>query len=298
MRILHRPRSWLKFVSELQYVSLMIPALVVFTIGMVVPIVMGFSFSLTNWSGLSRTMAFIGLNNYKHAVLDKWLYDAFKFTILFVIFNTSIQNIFALLFAMALDKDLKGQNIYRTIIFMPALLSPILCGFLWSKMFAVVLPTLNEILGTQIQFGLLARHETVLAGLLIINNWKWIGYWMMIYLAALQAVPAELYESLSLDGGSEWHRIRHVTLPLIRPALTICIVGIAIGSFKVYDLIVTATGGGPGHASVSIVMYIYNMAFLTNRPAYASAISILYMLFLMMISIIQLRFLRRREVQL
>ena len=297
-RLKRARRSKYQLVDGFQYVTLLFPALIFFTAGMILPMLLGFVFSMTDWNGLSPTMNFIRFANYLRAFGDRRALGAFRFTVAFVVFNTLIQNVGALCFAIALDRGFRGRNVYRTIIFAPALMSPILVGFLWSRIYATILPGINDLIGTSIDFGLLGRPDTVLAGLLIINNWKWIGYWMMIYLAGLQSVPSELYESVAIDGGSEWHKLRFITLPLIMPAITVCIVGIAAGSFKVYDLIVSSTGGGPGTASESIVLYIYNTAFNNYQPAYASAISVLYLALLFVVSFAQLKILRKREVQL
>lgn len=292
-----------KFVTRLriesEYIILLAPALVVFVIGMLVPLVMGFSYSLTNWTGYSTNFRFIGFSNYLKLFQETRYYSALKFTILFAILNTLFQNILALSFAIILDRYVHyGKVLYRTALFVPVLLSPILVGWLWSKVFGVALPQLNMILGTKINFRLLDSPRTVLWGILIVNNWMWIGYWMMIYLAALQSVPQELYEQCEIDGGGELSKIRHVTLPLIVPAITVCVIGITSGRLKIYDLIVTTTDGGPGTASESIIMYLYRTAIDSARAGFASAASLTYLMLLLIVSVIQLYILRRREVQL
>ena len=115
-------------------------------------------------------------------------------------------------------------------------------------MFSNVLPAINDLLGTGFNFLLFGKAETVLGGLLIANNWQWVGYWMLIYLAGLQSVPAELYEAAKVDGANAIHRFFNVTIPMLAPAITICVVGITTGSLKVYDLLVASTKGGPGRA--------------------------------------------------
>ncbi|WP_094551739.1 carbohydrate ABC transporter permease [Petroclostridium xylanilyticum] len=285
-------------VNEFQYMILLIPAMVVFTVGMIIPTLIGIYYSMTDWDGLAQVKKFIGFSNYINIFKDGRFYASLKFTVLFTIFNTIVQNIFALLFAIALDSSIKAKKFFRTIIFTPALLSPILCGFIWSRLYSEVLPALNDILKTNINFNLFGSPDTVLMGLVITNNWQWIGYWMLIYLAALQSIPKELYEASTVDGARGYHKFLHVTLPLIAPAITVCIIGITTGSLKVYDLILSATGGGPGHTSESIVMYIYKSAFSAQRSAYASALSVILLIGLLLIAVIQLKVLREREVQL
>ena len=138
----------------------------------------------------------------------------------------------------------------------------------------------------------------MLSGLLIANNWQWIGYWMLIYLAALQSIPRELYEAARVDGASWARQFFGITIPMLAPAFTICIVGITIGSLKVYDLIVSSTAGGPGRASTSIIYQIYNTAISGRQYGYGSALSMTLIVVLLVVAVIQLSVLRKREVQL
>lgn len=279
-----------------EYMALTLPAIILYSLGMILPLLIGFWFSLTDWTGLTRNMNFIGIENYRSLFSNPRFFKSLGFTLKFVFWNTLIQNILALLFALALDSGIKAKNIYKTIIYIPCLLSPILIGYLWNRLFGQVYPEILPFLEAK-KINLLANPDTVLGGILIINNWQWIGYWMLIYLAALQTVPQEMYEAASLEGANIFQRFRNVTLPMIMPAVTINVVAITLGSFQVYELIITATGGGPGHASESFIMYIYNQAFANQRAAFASANSMVYVLFLLLVAALQVRTLRHREVQ-
>jgi len=288
-----------KYKKELTYLMFILPGILIYVIGMFLPIIKGVGYSLTDWDGLSETSKFIGISNYLDAFKDSRVLYSFWFTLKFTFWNTIIQNIFALAFAIALDSKIKGKKLLRTIIYIPALLSPILVGYIWNRLFTDVLPSLNSILHTNFNFSLLSNPDTVLSGLVIINNWQWIGYWMVVYLAALQSVPIELYEAIEIDGGGALKKFCYVTLPMIAPAITICIVSISTGSFKLFDLVVTATKrGGPGHASESMILLIYNMAFGVGRPSYASAISMIFLGCLMIFAVFQLKYFRKKEIQL
>ncbi|HWT74449.1 MAG TPA: sugar ABC transporter permease, partial [Mobilitalea sp.] len=137
----------------------------------------------------------------------------------------------------------------------------------------------------------------VLSGLLIANNWQWIGYWMLIYLAGLQSIPAELYEAARIDGAGAFHRFKSVTIPMLAPAITICIVGITTGSLKVYDLLVSSTMGGPGRASTSIIYQTYATAINGRQYGYGSAMSVTLVVALLIVALIQVKGLKSREVQ-
>lgn len=291
-------RKSLSRIELIQYISLVLPGLVLFTIGLVIPMILSFGYSLTSWNGMTETIPFVGLENYIKLFSDPYAIQAWGFTIKFTIWNTIIQNAFALFFAVALNGAIKGKKIYRTIIFIPCLFSAIIVGFIWLRMFSNVLPALNKLLGTDINFLLFGSGKTVLSGMLIANNWQWIGYWMMIYLAALQSIPNELYEAANIDGAGSLGKFIHITVPMLAPAFTICIVGITIGSLKVYELMVSSTQGGPGRASTSIIYHIYNTAISGRQYGYGSAMSVILVIILFIVALIQLRFLRKSEVQL
>ena len=280
-----------------QYFVLVIPGFIIFTIGLIIPLIMAFRYSLTSWDGMSAEKIFIGAGNYIRLFQDQNFWDAWWFTIKFTIGNTIIQNVFALLFAVALDSGLKLQKLYRTAFFLPCLISAVVVGFIWLRMFSNVLPELNKILGTNINFGLFGNSSTVLGGLLIANNWQWIGYWMLIYLAGLQSVSYDLYEAAKMDGAGPIRRFISVTVPMLAPAFTICIVGITTGSLKVYELLVTSTRGGPGRASTSIIYETYTTAINGREYGYGSAMSVTLVIVLLLVALIQVKGLKKKEVQ-
>lgn len=280
-----------------QYLILVIPGLIIFTIGLIVPLLLSIRYSLTSWDGMSAEKVFIGLQNYVNLFHDKEFIDAWWFTIKFTIGNTIIQNVLALLFAVALDSGIKAQKFYRTALFIPCLVSAVIVGYVWLKLYSNVLPEINTILGTKINFQLFGNSDTVLEGLLIANNWQWVGYWMLIYLAGLQSVPAELHEAAKVDGAGPVKRFLHVTIPMLAPAITICVVGITTGSLKVYDLLVNSTNGGPGRASTSIIYQTYTTAINGRQYGYGSAMTVTLVLVLLMVAMIQVKGLRSKEVQ-
>lgn len=282
---------------EKQYLILVIPGFVIFTIGIIIPTILAFRFSLTSWNGLTSDKPFVGLKNYVTLFNDSNFLQSWWFTIKFTIGNTIIQNVLALLFAVALDSGIKAQKIYRTVLFIPCLISSVIVGFIWLKMYSNVLPEINEWLGTNINFLLFGSGETVLSGLLIANNWQWIGYWMLIYLAGLQSIPAELYEAAKVDGAGAVSRFFNITIPMLAPSITICVVGITTGSLKVYDLLVSSTGGGPGRSSTSVILQIYNTAIGARQFGYGSAMSVTLVFALLLVALVQVKTLKSREVQ-
>ncbi len=280
-----------------QYLVLVLPGFIIFTIGLIIPLLLSFRYSLTSWDGMTAEKPFVGLKNYIDLIHDKDFRDTWWFTIKFTIGNTIIQNVAALLFAVALDSGIKAQKVYRTAFFVPCLISAVVVGFIWLKMFSNVLPALNDWLGTNFDFLLFGKPNTVLGGLLIANNWQWIGYWMLIYLAGLQSVPAELYEAAKVDGAGPVKRFFHVTIPMLAPSITICVVGITTGSLKVYDLLVSSTKGGPGRASTSVIYQTYTTAINGRQYGYGSAMTVTLVVVLLLVALIQVKGLKSKEVQ-
>lgn len=280
-----------------QYLVLVLPGFIIFTIGLIIPLILSFRYSLTSWDGMSNDKPFVGLQNYINLFQDKEFRDGWWFTIKFTIGNTLIQNIAALLLAIALDSGIRAQKIYRTAFFVPCLISSIVVGFIWLKMFSNVLPSVNDWLGTNFNFLLFGDAKTVLGGLLVANNWQWIGYWMLIYLAGLQSVPTELYEAAKVDGAGAISCFRHVTIPMLAPAITICVVGITTGSLKVYDLLVSSTKGGPGRASTSVIYQTYTTAINGRQYGYGSAMTVTLVVALLLVALVQVKALKSKEVQ-
>ena len=262
-----------------QYLLLILPGMAIFTIGVILPLLLAFSYSVTSWDGMSVEKQFVGISNYINLWKDANFRQAWWFTIKFTIANTIVQNVF------------------RTILFIPCLVSAVIVGFVWLKLYSNVLPELNEIFGTNINFLLFGDGKTVLSGLVIANNWQWIGYWMLIYLAGLQSVPSDLYEAAKVDGANAVQRFFNVTIPMLAPAITICVVGITTGSLKVYDLLVSSTGGGPGRASTSVIQMIYATAISGRQYGYGSAMSVTLVFILLLVAMIQVKGLKSKEVQ-
>lgn len=283
--------------SLYQYILLVLPGFIIFTIGLIIPMFMAVRYSFTSWNGMTKIKPNVGLQNYIDLFQDKDFRSAWWFTIKFTIGNTIIQNAVALLFAVALDSGLKWQKLYRTAFFVPCLISSVVVGFIWLKMFSNVMPAVNDFLNTSFNFLLFGNRKTVLSGLLIANNWQWIGYWMLIYLAGLQSIPTDLYEAAKVDGANAVKRFFNVTIPMLAPSITICVVGITTGSLKVYDLLVSSTKGGPGRASTSIIYQTYTTAINGRQYGYGSAMSVTLVLVLFLVALVQVKGLKKKEVQ-
>ena len=255
-------------------------------------------YSLTEWDGFSSHIDFVGLQNYLEIFQDPSVKEAWKFTIIFAVINAFLADILTLLLAVLFDKAVRFAKVYRAILFIPCLFSSIVTGFVWNKIYAVVLPGIMEKLHLDWNVQLLGNADTVIAGLTIANVWQWTGLWMMIYLAALQSISTEYYEAARIDGANSVQQFFKITVPLLMPAITTCTIGLTTGALKTYDILVTSTEGGPGRASTSIIYYLYTAIFEHKQYGYGSAIAVMLILLLLIIALLQLMFFRKKEVQL
>jgi len=276
------------------------PALVIIAIFLLYPVLSGFYFSLTNWNGLDRTVGFIGLRNYREILGDREVMVSLKNTAVFTITATIVQNFTALALALALDRRFRSGGLLRTIFFIPVLMSSIVVGYTWSFLLHPLFGIVNKLL-TGAGLGFLAldwlgNPHVALFSVVGMSVWRWVGYSMVIYLAALQAVPEVLYESANIDGASPLRKTVSITLPLIAQAFTINILITLIGAMKEFDIIYVTTGGGPGYATQTLAVLLYNEAFQANRMGYGSAIAVVLFVIILVMSLVQLRILRRREV--
>lgn len=280
----------------------MLPAFVLFTLFMIVPMLGSFYFSLTDWDGLNPKLHFVGFHNYRTLFHDAEVWIALKNTIIFALLVTVIQNVLSLLLALLLDGSGWFVRFMRVVYLIPAMLSALAIGYIWSYLYNPVLGVINLLLENM---GLghwaqdwLGDPKFSMYSVVFTNIWQWTGLSIIIYLAGLQAIPNELYEAGNIDGARRWQRFRHITFPLIAPSFTVNILISIIGSFKVFDLIFVMTKGGPGTATESLAVLLYKKAFNFNEMGYGTAIAIIMFLIILVISAIQLRFLRRREVEM
>ncbi|NOU77477.1 ABC transporter permease subunit [Paenibacillus sp. LMG 31459] len=279
----------------------MMPAFIIFSMFIVIPMISSFYFSLTDWNGLNPHFNFIGLKNYRNLIRDTEVWIALKNTVIFALLVTILQNVLSLGLAMLVDGTGWITRFLRVFYLIPALLSALAIGFIWSYMYNPVFGVINLALEN---IGLsswtqdwLGDPKWSMLSVVFTNIWQWAGLSLVIYLAGLQAIPSDLYEAADIDGANRWHQFKHITFPLIAPAFTVNILISIIGSFKVFDIIFVMTKGGPGTATESLAILLYKKAFNYNEMGYGTAIAIVMFFIILLISVIQLRFLRRREIE-
>ena len=270
----------------------LLPTLCAFVIGFVVPFAQGAYLSLCKFQTVDKA-TFIGLSNYVKALADTQFTHSFWLTVRFTVVSMLLINLFALTVALLLTRQIRGTNLFRTVFFMPNLIGGIVLGYIWQILINCVLSLLGK--------PLLALNATYgYWGLIILMCWQQIGYMMIIYIAGLQAIPNDYIEAATIDGANSWQTLWKVKLPNLMPSITICLFLSLTNSFKLFDQNLALTGGEPAHASELIAMNIYNTFYFRAGPQWkgiGQAKAVLFCIMVVIISIIQLKATRSREVQ-
>ena len=265
------------------------------------PIASSFATSFTDRNPLRADSTFIGLDNYRQLFADPRLLASLRFTVIVVVVVTIVSNVVGLGFALLLNRPSLGYRVMRTLIFIPQVLSGVIVAFIWRSILTQN-GLLNTFLGnvglTDQPISWIGTPDLALFSVCVVVSWATIAFATVIYLAALQSVPAELYDAARIDGANAPARFRFVTLPMIAPGMTISIVLCLITTFKLYDVIAVLTGGGPANATQTTAFYLITVAFTTNRFGYASAIAILLLVATTVIAYTLTGLLRRREADL
>jgi raffinose/stachyose/melibiose transport system permease protein len=286
---------------DLLYALLFVlPALTLFLTFKYYPLSMTMFYSLTNWDGFSRSYQFVGLDNFISVFSDSKVLGAFYNTVYFAIVSILLGTVIQLGLALILVNRIKGAKVFRTVLYMPAVISALIISMTWIAFFqynGIINQTLKLVGLETLAHNWLAHPVITIHVLIVINIWQWAGYGMIIYITGLQAIPTEINEAAALDGATGWRKLRLITLPLIMPAVTINMFISITGSLRVFELPFVLTGGGPMNTTNTVTMSIYNTAFLSNQFGYASSIGLVFFLFIATITLIQLTVTRRLEVE-
>lgn len=289
------------------------PILLAFLAVIIIPFFLGVYYSFTDWTASAQNqdgLKFVGFENYVGTFQDpRFLYSLLA-TTGYTLVNILVINVVAFGLALLVASPLKLKGVYRAGFFIPNLIGGLVLGFVWNFIFNNAVPTLGPLIGLDFLADpnnfMLANNISATLGMVIVATWQSAGYYMMIYLAALQAVPEELYEAAAIDGAGRWRRIFSITLPMVAPAFTITMFLTLVSSFKVFDVNVSLTAGGPstmfwGEAmpgTQMLALNIYNTAFSAQNMAEAQARAVLFFLILMVISLIQVWYNKKKEIEL
>ncbi|HIZ94132.1 carbohydrate ABC transporter permease [Flavonifractor sp. An112] len=267
----------------------LLPTLIAFTIGFIVPFIMGIWLSFCEFTTVTDA-TFVGLSNYIKAFQDPVFLHSFWYTALFAVVSLVVINVIAFTIALALTQKLRGTNIFRTVFFMPNLIGGIVLGYIWQLIFNGLLAPFATALNLNEWYGFW--------GLIILVAWQQIGYMMIIYIAGLQSIPGDVMEAAAIDGASGPQRLFKVTIPMMMPSITICTFLSVVNGFKLFDQNLSLTAGEPSKMSEMLALNIYNTFYgRTGWEGVGQAKAVVFFILVVAIGLIQLKATRSKEVQ-
>ena len=269
-----------------------LPTLLAFTIGFIIPFAEGLYLSLCKFTTINKA-TFIGFDNYVKAFSDAQFLNSLKFSVSFTVVSTLLINLLSFVIALALTRGIRGTNLFRGVYFLPNLIGGIVLGYIWNILINCVLSLTGQPL-------LALNADAGYWGIIILMCWQQIGYMMIIYIAGLQSIPNELIEAAQIDGATSLQTLFKVKIPNVMPSITICLFLTLTNSFKLFDQNLALTGGDPNHATEMLALNIYNTFYVRSGAQWkgiGQAKAVLFCIMVIAISMIQLRATRYKEVQ-
>ncbi|PLS14800.1 ABC transporter permease [Bacillus sp. M6-12] len=275
------------------------PAFLTFTLIVLVPFITGIYYAFTDWNGVTGTVNWVGFDNFKYLFTeDKQFQQSFLLTLKYTTVAIILTNLVGFGLALMVSQMLKTSNILRTVFFLPNLIGGLLLGFIWQFIFIRGFASIGELTGINLfEMAWLGDEKTAFWGIVIVSVWQGAGYIMIIYLAALQNVPQDIVEAARIDGANRWQVLRHITMPMVAPAVTICLFLTISSSFKVFDVNLSLTNGGPFKSTEMLALNIYTEAFVNNRYGIGEAKALIFFIVVAAITTLQVMITKRREVE-
>jgi len=276
-----------------------LPVLICIAVAFYIPFAMTIRYSMTKWNGISKNPVFVGLDNFKQIFTgDSNFTDSAWFTIKYAVLYIILVNVLAILLAVILDMKLRTTSWLRAAFFVPYILSLVIVGFIWKFIFMQGFSSLGESTGWAIfDLSWLGTPGLAFISILAVSIWQSIGFYLVIYIAGLQSVPEDLKEAATVDGAGPFRKFFSITLPLLAPSITISVFMALTNSIKVFDVILSLTGGGPGGTTYSIAYDIYRDTFQNNLYGYGTAKALILFVAVLFVTVIQLTYFKRKEVE-
>jgi raffinose/stachyose/melibiose transport system permease protein len=290
-----RRRPWPTVVAFLS------PALVLFALLVLTPVVVAAYSSFFNWNGFGAPSNFVGLDNFHRLLADDIFVGDLRRTLLLVVLSLAVQLPVSLALAMLLNQPLRGRRAYRMLFFAPYVLSEVVTAVLFTMVFSPNQGLANHVTRL-IGFGdlgatWLANPDTVMYSLFVVISWKYFGFHTILYLAGRQGIPQELHDAAAMDGAGPWQAFRHITLPLLGPTIRISVFLSILGTIQLFDMVWVLTGGGPIRSSETLAVTMFQEGFKRFHVGYASAISMVIFLISLTFGLLYQRFVLRRDLE-
>ena len=291
---------------KLTEILFLLPTLIAFLMVIIIPFIFGIYYSFTDWQGTGAASKMVGFENYAAIFQDAGFLHSFLVTLLFTVLNIITVNVVAFVISLLVTSEIRGRNIYRAGFFVPNLIGGIVLGLVWQFIFSNILPSIGQSLGwPALSKSLLTNKDTVMGTMVTVNTWQYAGYIMLIYVASIQGISKSVLEAAEVDGATYWTRVTRIQIPLMANAFTISLFLTLTNSFKMYDVNVALTNGGPVsmfmnkpvQASELLALNIYQTAFKYNNMALGQAKAVIFFVVLTIFSIIQVSYNKSKEVE-
>lgn len=283
----------------LEFTAYVAPAMIFITTFVGIPFVMCIYYSLRKWNGIGKASTFIGFDNYiRLFTRDTAFAGSLAYTFIYALFVVLAVNVSAIFLAALLESKIRGKGLFRAAFYIPNIISMVIIGFIWKFICIRVFDALSASTGLAV-FGLswLGDPKLAVVSTIFVSVWQSLGFYLIIYIAGMQSVPEELTEASTIDGAGALRRFFSITLPMIMPSISFCMFHSVANSMKMFELIFSLTGGGPGSATTPIALDIYNTAFNNNQFGYGSAKSVILFVIVAVISVAQVSFFKSKEVE-
>ncbi|UXE59595.1 MAG: sugar ABC transporter permease [Woronichinia naegeliana WA131] len=270
----------------------LLPALIILGIAVFYPAFQAFSLSFTQYDlDLTQAPQWVGLKNFQRLAQDQVFWQTLTNSFCYLIGVVPVLVMAPLALAILVNQKLRGMAFFRMAYYTPVIISMVVAGIAWKALYANdgILNQLLKMIGFSEGIPWLTSPQLALWSVMVVTIWKGLGYYMVIYLAGLQGIPAELYEAAAIDGSDGWQKHWDITLPLMRPYLLLVAVISSISAMKVFEEVYIMTQGGPLNHSKTVVYYVYERAFQDLEINYASAIGLVLFIFILILSLINLR---------
>ncbi|MCM3698328.1 carbohydrate ABC transporter permease [Paenibacillus macerans] len=282
--------------NPLLYVLFVLPAFVLFLAFFIYPIFTAINHSFTSWNGISKNLSYIGLDNYATALHDKAFWKSVRNNAYFILFSCLVQVPLIVFFSLLIASVKKLKGLYKTAVFMPSIMSTAVIGILWGFIYNPDFGLMNKMLGV---FGIppvywLSDKNWAMLSILITNAWQWTGFYIVMVLAAILAIPRELEEAAAIDGASGIQRAFKITIPLIMPIISVVIMLSVAGAMKAADIVLVMTKGGPAGSTDVMATYMIRYAITSFRHGFGNAIAVLIFVFTILITAAYQLFVSRR----
>jgi len=291
---------------QLTEVLFLLPTILAFIMVIIIPFIYGIFYSFTDWQGTGTYSKMVGFENYKAIFTEPAFLHSFLKTLEFTVINIITVNVVAFVISLLVTSEISGRNLYRAGFFVPNLIGGIVLGLIWQFIFSSILPAIGQALHLGfLSKSLLTSKDTVMFTMVTVNTWQYAGYIMLIYVAAIQNISKSVLEAAEVDGAKYWTRITRIQIPLMANAFTISLFLTLTNSFKMYDVNVALTNGGPVgvfmnkpvQSSELLALNIYQTAFKYNNMAQGQAKAVLFFIVLTVFSIIQVSYNKSKEVE-